>query len=191
MGMVVTTRCAAMKPFKRNAMMIEARRLGVYIERLGIAEATSLGSYNVFRTRFGVTPLERMVATNHMMSKIWEKSTNSSPTNTHWTLSHLNTYFYTQGGLAAFMLQMDERWEPNEIVSLLNVKQDMYGPANLSLYGEIGIVIRISDKISRLQTLTDNKAEVVNKAEDGIHDTLSDIVGYSILGLIMVTPTLA
>lgn len=173
-----------MKPLNRNVIMIGARRLGEYAERLGIAEATSLESSNVFRTRFGVTPLERMVATNYMMSKIWGKSTNFFPTNTH-------SYFYTQGGLAAFMLQVDERWEPNEIVSLLTVKQDMYGPTNLSLYGEMGIVVRISDKVSRLQVLTDNKADVVNKAEDDVHDTLSDIVGYSILGLIMVSPTLA
>lgn len=169
--------------FSRNSMLIEARKLEAYAERLGVTETTQ----DAFKTRFGVTPLERMVATNQMMATLFGKSTINAPVTTGWSLSHLNTFFYTQGGLAAFLLRVDDRYNPHELVALLTTKQEMYGPANLQIYAEMGIVIRISDKISRLQTLHNGQGDGGTRYADNYQDTLMDIVGYSILGLIMLS----
>lgn len=170
-----------MRPFARNALLIEARKIEDYAERLGVTEATQ----DAFKSRFGVVPLERMVGTNQLMASIWGRSTASSPVTTGWNLSHLNTFFYTQGGLAAFLLRVEGRYNPHELVSILTMKQDMYGPANLQTYGEMGIVIRISDKISRLQTLNDVHGS--GEHGDSYQDTLVDIAGYSVLGLVMIS----
>lgn len=170
-----------MKPFARNSMLIEARKIEDYAERLGVTETTQ----DAFRARFGVVPLERMVGTNQLMASIWGRSTANSPVTTGWNLSHLNTFFYTQGGLAAFLLRVEGRYSPHELVALLTTKQDMYGPANLHTYGEMGIVIRISDKISRLQTLHNGLGS--GGHGDSYQDTLLDIAGYSVLGLVMIS----
>lgn len=172
-----------MKPLVRNTMLIEARKIEAYSERFGVTEPTR----EAFKTRFGVSPLERMVATNQMMATLWRKGTQTTSAAAGWSHSHLNTFFYTQGGLAAFLLKVDDRYNPHELVSLLTTKQDMYGPANLQLYGEVGIVIRMSDKISRLQTLHPADEGGAPRHGDSYHDTLTDIVGYGILGLSMLS----
>lgn len=55
-----------------------------------------------------------------------------------------------------------------------------YGKA-YSKYGAIGVLIRINDKISRLQTITKTKIFLVN--DESLKDTLIDLHNYSAIAL--------
>tara|TARA_Y100000768_G_scaffold382935_1_gene364169 strand:- start:11673 stop:12017 length:345 start_codon:yes stop_codon:yes gene_type:complete len=59
-------------------------------------------------------------------------------------------------------------------------KNKDYGKA-YSKYGTIGVLIRINDKISRLQTITKNKILLVD--DESLKDTLIDLHNYSAIAL--------
>ena len=59
-------------------------------------------------------------------------------------------------------------------------KNKDYGKA-YSKYGAIGVLIRINDKISRLQTITKNKILLVD--DESLKDTLIDLHNYSAIAL--------
>lgn len=69
--------------------------------------------------------------------------------------------------------------------TLLRKNQD-YGDSfskQFQKYGLISVLIRLEDKLSRLETLSRQPAQV----EESIEDTLLDIAGYAILALIEVS----
>jgi hypothetical protein len=60
-----------------------------------------------------------------------------------------------------------------------------YGSDNLKKFGEVGIVIRVSDKIERLKQLLSNK--VVSKVTtEKVSDTYLDIAGYAVQAIILI-----
>ena len=73
----------------------------------------------------------------------------------------------------------------NEIVSLLEKKNNDYGNSATQTYeeyGDVAFFIRISDKINRLKSLTiNNKTQEVK--DESIEDTIKDIIGYCLLYL--------
>lgn len=69
----------------------------------------------------------------------------------------------------------------DEITELLCRKGTDYGPHNLSRFGELGILIRVSDKIDRLISMGKNTAVVIDET---IEDTWKDIAGYALLALV-------
>lgn len=73
----------------------------------------------------------------------------------------------------------------NEIVSLLEKKNNDYGNSATQTYeeyGDVAFFIRISDKINRLKSLTiNNKTQEVK--DESIDDTVRDIIGYCLLYL--------
>lgn len=87
-------------------------------------------------------------------------------------------------------------WRPdrNEMVATLIRKQKDYGPENIARFGNIGLLIRMHDKIARLENIYQkcdgefNKAVNVNAVSDEtIIDTLIDIIGYSAIALMWST----
>lgn len=70
----------------------------------------------------------------------------------------------------------------DEIVTLLMEKNADYGDA-WQKHGVAGVLVRISDKSLRLQNLEGREALVVDET---IRDTLRDIAGYALLGLLKV-----
>lgn len=63
-------------------------------------------------------------------------------------------------------------------------KQHDYGPNNVSKFGLFGLLIRMHDKVARLENLFSPKRKgnaVVN--DESIFDTLTDIVGYTTVTL--------
>lgn len=69
-----------------------------------------------------------------------------------------------------------------------------YSPANVAGAGEIGVVVRMWDKMARLMNLTGFRIEIVSSkfevpqtrpANESIDDTYLDIMGYSILAQLM------
>ncbi len=63
------------------------------------------------------------------------------------------------------------------VQAILEKKNKDYGDENLVKYGKLGIIVRISDKMSRLSNLLENAPEI---REETFNDTLIDIVGYII-----------
>ncbi len=71
-------------------------------------------------------------------------------------------------------------WEFMEIANLVERKNHDYGDA-WQTYGIFTPLIRINDKILRVQTLTSGAQALVS--DENIEDTLKDIVGYAMLAL--------
>ncbi|MCK9327779.1 MAG: hypothetical protein M0P69_19950 [Bacteroidales bacterium] len=73
-----------------------------------------------------------------------------------------------------------------EVMHLLLEKNAKYGNNNLTKYGHTGILVRLSDKLSRLENMAESGAKNVNeynKLRESIEDVYKDIAGYGILGL--------
>ena len=66
-----------------------------------------------------------------------------------------------------------------ENIKLLDRKQQDYGSKNISLSGEIGVQVRLQDKVCRLKNLLDNSSAPQNES---IYDTYQDIANYGIIG---------
>lgn len=62
-------------------------------------------------------------------------------------------------------------------------KAKAYGAHAIGRFGVFGIAVRMSDKIERLITLTENQN--ISDADESIDDTLMDLAGYAIIALIV------
>ena len=69
------------------------------------------------------------------------------------------------------------------MVDLLVSKQHDYGTGNILAFGILGIAVRMSDKIERLNNLTRNPLSPRNES---LTDTLRDIVGYAVVSGMVV-----
>lgn len=65
-------------------------------------------------------------------------------------------------------------------------KQRDYGHGNILKYGLTGITIRLSDKLERLKNLLAKELEPTNES---VADTLLDVIGYSLLALMICDGT--
>jgi hypothetical protein len=77
-----------------------------------------------------------------------------------------------------------ETWD--SFARLLLDKHQRYGAHPLRVWGALGIIIRIHSKFERFQNLKENPEMLL--LDEGLLDTLRDILGYTILGYIMVKP---
>lgn len=81
-----------------------------------------------------------------------------------------------------------------EVHQLLIKKQKDYGPNNILEFGHIGIIIRMFDKIARLTNLISKYGKLSKSANknsvpnETLIDTLMDIIGYAVIGLMIATP---
>lgn len=69
-----------------------------------------------------------------------------------------------------------------EVSALFRRKQADYGPCNIAMAGERGVVVRLNDKIQRLSWLLNGSAEPANES---IRDSWLDIADYGIIGLLL------
>ncbi len=69
------------------------------------------------------------------------------------------------------------------IADTLVEKHHDYGEENLAAFGELGVLVRASDKVARLKNLLDKKGMVVNESRE---DTWQDLAGYAIQALILM-----
>jgi len=70
-----------------------------------------------------------------------------------------------------------------KLFDLFKTKQKSYGPYNISVFGERGVVIRSNDKIQRLIRMV--WQEVKNPLTDEtIEDTWGDLAVYAIIALL-------
>lgn len=73
-----------------------------------------------------------------------------------------------------------------KLLETLVRKQRDYGHHNIAKYGRKGLIIRVHDKIARLENLTGQQLEAANEP---IEDTILDIAGYSAIGIMWETGT--
>lgn len=70
-----------------------------------------------------------------------------------------------------------------EALELFKIKNTDYGDA-FAIYGVIGVLMRMQDKIQRLISITKNGVNLVN--DEGIKDTLIDLHNYSAMALMLL-----
>jgi len=71
----------------------------------------------------------------------------------------------------------------NEGRELFRKKNQDYGDA-FANYGPIGVLVRIGDKISRLQSITTSKISLINT--ESLRDTLIDLHNYSAMAIMLI-----
>ena len=69
-----------------------------------------------------------------------------------------------------------------EAIDLFKQKNTDYGDA-FTEYGVIGVLVRIGDKIKRLQTIENNKIALVS--DEKIKDTLIDLHNYAAMAIML------
>ena len=70
-----------------------------------------------------------------------------------------------------------------EAKKLFVKKNKDYGDS-FATYGTIGVLVRMGDKIKRLQTITSNSVTFVN--DENIRDTLMDLHNYSAMAIMLL-----
>lgn len=92
-------------------------------------------------------------------------------------------------------LRAHDWWDSASMGKMLAEKQHDYGHGNITRFGLKGVVVRLTDKYERLSNLQFTKdfledggvvAPLVNET---IADTLHDIVGYCVVGLMLLDDT--
>jgi len=73
-----------------------------------------------------------------------------------------------------------------QALKLFRDKQYDYGPENISNFGDIGVLVRLNDKIERLKNLMFSNKEAHNES---IADTWIDIGNYGLIGLMCAINT--
>lgn len=73
-------------------------------------------------------------------------------------------------------------WEPEELGALLVAKQHDYGHDNINAFGQIGIAVRLSDKIARFYNLQKRHTQALNEP---FIDCLKDMVGYGVISAML------
>lgn len=76
---------------------------------------------------------------------------------------------------------------PSLVSATVIRKQHDYGPQNVAKFGMWGLIVRLHDKIARLDNLLSTKRSGFNSVSDEtIYDTLLDIVGYSTVAMLWI-----
>ncbi|MHB1954841.1 MAG: hypothetical protein ACYCOU_13965, partial [Sulfobacillus sp.] len=77
-------------------------------------------------------------------------------------------------------------------MALMVRKHQDYGPGNINAFGEVGLVVRLSDKIERLKHLlfeTDATGRRVPRPtephNESVEDTYRDILNYALIALMV------
>jgi hypothetical protein len=86
--------------------------------------------------------------------------------------------------IGATAVELAEKWSLQltvvEVTNILVRKQRDYGPENIRRFGRQGLMVRMHDKVARLENLTQTRSSPNNES---IADTFIDIVGYSAIGI--------
>jgi len=70
-----------------------------------------------------------------------------------------------------------------ELKEMFEKKNKDYGDA-FALYGPVGVVVRIGDKVQRLSSITKTQVTLVN--DESIRDTLMDLSNYAAMAVMLL-----
>ena len=87
---------------------------------------------------------------------------------------------WLQLGAFAYKNDNEYKFDVDSVTEILINKQRDYGPDNIARFGLKGLIVRVHDKVARLENLTENNREASNES---IEDTYLDIIGYSAIGM--------
>jgi hypothetical protein len=73
-----------------------------------------------------------------------------------------------------------------EVHETLCRKQHDYGHENIQRFGRAGLMVRVHDKVARLENLIGNNAKPNNES---IQDNVMDVIGYSAIGIMLESGT--
>ena len=77
----------------------------------------------------------------------------------------------------------------SEILNTVIKKQRDYGHKNIAKFGITGLVIRVHDKVARVENLMKKEKYVNAVLDETMLDTLMDIIGYSIIAYMWLNNT--
>ena len=77
----------------------------------------------------------------------------------------------------------------SEILNTVIKKQRDYGHKNISKFGITGLVIRVHDKVARVENLMKKENYTNAVSDETMLDTLMDIIGYSIIAYMWLNNT--
>jgi len=77
----------------------------------------------------------------------------------------------------------------SEILNTVIRKQRDYGHKNISKFGITGLVIRVHDKVARVENLMKKDNHINAVIDETMLDTLMDIIGYSIIAYMWLNNT--
>ena len=79
-----------------------------------------------------------------------------------------------------------------ECVQLFDTKQQDYGSDNISSNGELGIAVRLQDKVSRMLhiflkelAVQERSAQVFKTNHEALEDSFKDAANYALIGLLL------
>ena len=79
-----------------------------------------------------------------------------------------------------------------ECVQLFDTKQQDYGSDNISSNGELGIAVRLQDKVSRMRhillkelTAREGSAQAFKTNHEALEDSFKDAANYALIGLLL------
>lgn len=104
--------------------------------------------------------------------------------------SHLRTspsmmrVWYARIGYVALEL-IGHGFEPEAFKAMLMKKHVAYGDTGLIKWGHFGMFMRLGSKVDRFNNLTKNPERGAG-SDESVNDTLTDIVGYCVLGITML-----
>ena len=74
-----------------------------------------------------------------------------------------------------------------ECIQLFDRKQQDYGSSNISISGEIGIQVRLHDKVSRMRHLLEKRMREPGMRinNESLDDTYQDVANYGMIGMLL------
>lgn len=110
----------------------------------------------------------------------------TSPAQEHknrWALLSVNAFRLAKRFDATYLLTA------SEILNTVIRKQRDYGHKNISKFGITGLVIRVHDKVARVENLMQKENQANAVVGETMIDTLMDIIGYSIIAYMWLNNT--
>lgn len=68
-----------------------------------------------------------------------------------------------------------------EIEAIMRERHEKYGPGNIAQFGDYGVMVRLADKLARLQHSSGK-----DYADEATRDAWLDVIGYGLIGLAWV-----
>lgn len=123
----------------------------------------------------------------YLETKIWMYDPASlrgtSPTNTVDNAVDIHQSFFLLISYCAKNMYLDHtgiNFNNDLITETIIRKQNDYGSNNIAKFGIWGLIVRIHDKIARIENLLSKKRNSINSVSDEtVYDTMLDIIGYS------------
>mgnify|MGYP003111114988 CR=1 FL=1 len=74
-----------------------------------------------------------------------------------------------------------------ECIELFDRKQQDYGSSNIGISGEIGIQVRLQDKVSRMRHLLNKRMQdpEMKINNESLDDTYQDVANYGLIGMLL------